>query len=56
MAGSAVANTGYGTPEVLDPVVAQMRKTSFCTLTAIMNEPAIALAERLISLMPGDFG
>jgi 4-aminobutyrate aminotransferase len=55
MAGWAVANTGYGTPEILDAVIAQMRKTSFCTLTAIMNEPAIALAERLIGLMPGDF-
>ena len=55
MAGWAVANTGYGTPEILDPVMAQMRKTSFCTLTAIMNEPAIALAGRLVSLMPGAF-
>lgn len=55
MAGWAVANTGYGAREVLDPVIAQMRKTSFCTLTAIMNEPAVALAERLIDLMPGDF-
>ena len=55
MAGWAVANTGYGAREILDPVIAQMRKTSFCTLTAIMNEPAIRLAERLIALMPGDF-
>ena len=55
MAGWAVANTGYGTPEVLNPVMAQLTKTSFCTLTAIMNEPAITLAERLIALMPGDF-
>lgn len=55
MAGWAVANTGYGAREILDPVIAQMQRTSFCTLTAITNEPAVALAERLIGLMPGDF-
>ncbi len=55
MAGWAVANTGYGHPGVLEPVMAQMQKTSFATLTALMNEPAITLAERLVALMPGDF-
>ena len=55
MAGWAVANTGYGAPEILDPVIAQMRKTSFATLTAIANAPAVELAERLIALMPGGF-
>ncbi len=55
MAGWAVANTGYGHPGVLEPVMEQMKKTSFATLTAIMNEPAVELAERLIELMPGSF-
>lgn len=55
MAGWAVANTGYGHPSVVEPVMAQMQKTSFATLTALMNEPAITLAERLVALMPGDF-
>jgi 4-aminobutyrate aminotransferase len=55
MAGWAVANTGYGTPEIVEPVIEQMRKTSFSTLTALVNEPAVELAERLIALMPGDF-
>lgn len=55
MAGWAVANTGYGNREVLEPVMAQMRKTSFSTLTAMTNSPAVELAERLIDLMPGDF-
>lgn len=55
MAGWAVANTGYGHPGVVGPVIEQMKKTSFATLTAIMNEPAVDLAERLIGLMPGDF-
>lgn len=55
MAGWAVANTGYSHPDVVDPVTEQMRKTSFATLTALMNEPAVELAERLIDLMPGEF-
>jgi 4-aminobutyrate aminotransferase len=55
MAGWAVANTGYGNPEVLNPVIEQMRKASFATLTALVNEPAVQLGERLIDLMPGDF-
>lgn len=55
MAGWAVANTGYGNREIIDPVVDQMHKTSFATLTALVNQPAVDLAERLIALMPGDF-
>jgi 4-aminobutyrate aminotransferase len=55
MAGWAVANTGYGTPEVLEPVIAQMRETSFCSLTSMANGPAIELAERLVGMMPGTF-
>ncbi len=55
MAGWAVANTGYGNREVLEPVMAQMERTSFATLTAFVNQPAVELAERLIALMPGKF-
>lgn len=54
-AGWAVANTGYGPDEIVDAVVEQMRKISFATLTAFVNEPAVKLAEELIALMPGDF-
>jgi 4-aminobutyrate aminotransferase-like enzyme len=52
MAGWAVANTGYGTPEILDPVMAQMRKTSFCTLTAIMNEVRCSACSKIRSGLP----
>jgi 4-aminobutyrate aminotransferase len=55
MAGWAVANTGYGNPAVVEPVIEQMRRTSFATLTALVNEPAVRLAERLIDLFPGDY-
>jgi 4-aminobutyrate aminotransferase len=54
-AGWAVANTGYGPDEILDAVTEQMRKTSFATLTAFINEPAVSLAEELVALVPGDF-
>jgi 4-aminobutyrate aminotransferase len=54
-AGWAVANTGYGPQEIVDAVAEQMRVTSFATLTAFVNEPAVALAEELVGLMPGDF-
>jgi 4-aminobutyrate aminotransferase len=53
--GWAVANTGYGQGEIVDAVVDQMRRISFATLTAFINEPAVRLAEELIALMPGDF-
>lgn len=55
-AGWAVANTGYGNQEILTPVIDQMRKASFVSLTAMVNEPAVSLAEELIAMMPGDFG
>src|SRR5438270_13017648 len=55
MAGWAVANTGYDNPEVTEPVIEQMRRTSFATLTALMNEQSVQLAERLIELVPGEF-
>lgn len=55
MAGWAVANLGYGDETVLQAFTSQLREVSFATLTAIMNEPIVNLAEKLVSLMPGDF-
>ena len=54
-AGWAVANLGYNNPRVRDAVAAQFERTSFGTLTAMMNEPSVRLAERLIGYLPGDF-
>lgn len=54
-AGWAVANVGYNNPRVRQAVVDQFTRTSFGTLTAMMNEPSVRLAERLVALMPGDF-
>src|SRR6516165_942160 len=54
-AGWAVANLGYNNPRVRNAVAAQFERTSFGTLTAMMNEPSVRLAERLIGYMPGDF-
>ena len=36
-------------------VATQFERTSFGTLTAMMNEPSVRLAERLVGYMPGDF-
>ncbi|MFZ0215936.1 MAG: aspartate aminotransferase family protein [Candidatus Dormiibacterota bacterium] len=54
-AGWAVANTGYGNQRIRDAVVQQFERTSFGTLTAMMNEPSVRLAQRLAGAMPGDF-
>jgi 4-aminobutyrate aminotransferase len=54
-AGWAVANLGYNNPRVRAAVTEQFQRTSFGTLTAMMNEQSVRLAERLVSHMPGDF-
>jgi 4-aminobutyrate aminotransferase len=54
-AGWAVANLGYGNPRIQQAVTGQFARTSLGTLTAMMNEPSVLLAERLAGLMPGDF-
>jgi 4-aminobutyrate aminotransferase len=54
-AGWAVANLGYNNPRVRNAVATQFERTSFGTLTAMMNEPSVRLAERLVGYMPGDF-
>jgi len=40
---------------VRNAVATQFERTSFGTLTAMMNEPSVRLAERLVGYMPGDF-
>lgn len=54
-AGWAVANLGYNNPRVRDAVTEQFGRTSFGTLTAMINEQSVRLAERLSALVPGDF-
>jgi 4-aminobutyrate aminotransferase len=54
-AGWAVANLGYNNPRVREAVTQQFSRTSFGTLTAMMNEQSVRLAERLAGYLPGDF-
>jgi 4-aminobutyrate aminotransferase len=54
-AGWAVANLGYNNPRVRQAVATQFTRTSFGTLTAMMSEQSVRLAERLVALVPGDF-
>jgi len=54
-AGWAVANLGYNNPRVRQVVADQFERTSFGTLTAMMSEQSAELAERLTTLVPGDF-
>ena len=51
----AVANLGYDNERVKRAVAEEFSKTTFGTLTAMMNEQSVRLAERLIDLVPGDF-
>jgi 4-aminobutyrate aminotransferase len=53
MAGWAVANTGYGNPEIKKAVFDQLDKISFATLTAFMSEASIELADQLLKVVPG---
>jgi 4-aminobutyrate aminotransferase len=54
-AGWAVANLGYNNARVRQAVADQFERTSFGTLTAMMSEQSARLAERLTTLVPGDF-
>ena len=54
-AGWAVANLGYGNARVREAITAQLAQGTFGTLTAMLNEPSVRLAERLASLVPGDY-
>jgi 4-aminobutyrate aminotransferase len=54
-AGWAVANTGYSHPLVKAAVNEQLERSTFGGLLSSMHQPAIALAEKLVELVPGDF-
>lgn len=52
----ALANTGYSDDYVKQAVVDELNRTTFAGLVSATHEPAVQLAEKLIALMPGDFG
>jgi 4-aminobutyrate aminotransferase/(S)-3-amino-2-methylpropionate transaminase len=51
--GIAVLNTGHLHPRVVEAVEAQLRRLSHTCFMVAPYEPAVALAERLNSLVPG---
>lgn len=54
-AGWGVANVGYGHPDIIRAVTAQMEKNSFTGTISVVNEESVLLAEELIKLLPGTF-
>jgi 4-aminobutyrate aminotransferase/(S)-3-amino-2-methylpropionate transaminase len=52
-AGLAVLNVGHAHPEVVEAVAAQAERYTHTCFHVVMNEPYVALAERLNALMPG---
>lgn len=54
--GWALANTGYSHPHLKQAVTEQLNRTTFASLISGMHEPALRLAEKLVELVPGDFG
>ena len=55
IAGWGVANTGYGHPLILDAIKQQLDRASFASIGSFTNEMTVKLAERLISITPGEF-
>jgi 4-aminobutyrate aminotransferase len=53
--GWSVAVAGYGQPKVLEAIERQLRLTSFASTISGLNAQSVALAQRLVDLMPGDF-
>ncbi|MDP9365886.1 MAG: aspartate aminotransferase family protein [Chloroflexota bacterium] len=53
-AGWSVAHLGYGNDHVRRAVAAQLERTTYAGLNSTINLPAVDLAERLVSLVPGD--
>jgi 4-aminobutyrate aminotransferase len=51
--GNNVHPIGFSHPEVVQAIIDQMQKLSFCT-RRYTNEPAVALAKKLSILAPGD--
>lgn len=54
-AGWAVANTGYCHPKIKKTINEQIDKLTFSSLTSVLSESSIELAEKLKSLTPGNF-
>ncbi|MEE3140973.1 MAG: aminotransferase class III-fold pyridoxal phosphate-dependent enzyme, partial [Chloroflexota bacterium] len=53
MSGLWLKNVGYGRHEIADAAYAQMLKLTYMPL-GTTNEPAVRLAEKIASIMPGD--
>jgi 4-aminobutyrate aminotransferase len=51
----SVASVGYGHPKVVEAVCRQFARTSAASTLSAVNEPSARLAEKLVSLTPGDF-
>jgi 4-aminobutyrate aminotransferase len=51
--GNNVHQVGFGHPKVIGAIKKQLDELSFCT-RRYANEPAIALAKKLVELAPGD--
>jgi 4-aminobutyrate aminotransferase len=51
--GNNVHQVGFGHPRVIEAITRQLRELSFCT-RRYTNIPSIQLAEKLVSLAPGD--
>lgn len=51
--GNWVHQVGYGHPRVVSAIIDQLNRLPFCP-RRYTNEPAIALAKRLVALAPGD--
>ncbi len=54
-AGWALANTGYSHAHVKQAVIEQLNRSTFSSLISGMHKPALALAKKLTTLVPGDF-
>ena len=51
----SLASLGYGNEHVRRAIESQLSKTTFAGLISSVNTPALDLAEKLVSLMGGDF-
>jgi 4-aminobutyrate aminotransferase len=54
-AGWAAANLGYSNAAVQEAVARQMERLTFGLLVSGINRPAVELAEKLLSIVPGNF-
>lgn len=54
-AGWALANTGYSHARVRRAIVEELGRSAFAGLVSGMHAPAVKLAGKLVSLVPGEF-